>query len=129
MWILIPVPEAEGGAPYGTLAGGVLALWFVMRGIGTVVLVPLVEELFFRDYLESRLRLGRGAAWAILAALITATLFAALHDRWAEAFVAGLVFSAVARRRGRISDAIISHAVANAIVFAAAVLGGNLNII
>ncbi|WP_165915615.1 exosortase E/protease, VPEID-CTERM system [Rhodovulum marinum] len=129
MWILIPVPEAEGGAPYGTLAGGVLALWFVARGVGTIVLVPLVEELFFRDYLESRLRLDRGTVWAIFAALITATLFAALHDRWAEAFVAGLVFSAVARRRQRIADAILSHAVANAIVFAAAAIGGNLHII
>lgn len=65
----------------------------------------------------------------ILAALITAGLFALLHDRWAEAFVAGLVFSVVARRSGRIADAIAAHAAANLVVFAVAAATGNLAII
>ena len=127
IWALIPVPAAA--APYGALSGAVLATWFVLRGIGTVALVPLIEELFFRDYLESRLRLGTGRGWALLAALISAGLFAALHDRWAEAFAAGLVFSLVARRRGAIADAIFAHAAANAIVFLWALGSGNLAII
>jgi len=127
MWVLIPVPE--GAAPYGALAGGLLVLWFIARGIGTILLVPLIEELFFRDYLERRLRFGSGPAWVVLAAFLSAALFAALHARWAEAFVAGLVFSVVARRRGRIGDAILAHGIANAIVFATAVIGGNLSII
>lgn len=113
------------------LTGGLLVLWFVFRGIGTVLLVPLVEELFFRDYLEGRLR-GDGAPSVprvVLAALISAALFAALHDRWAEAFVAGIVFSFVAWRSGRISDAIAAHAAANLVVFAVAVATGNLAII
>ncbi|MDO5704785.1 MAG: exosortase E/protease, VPEID-CTERM system [Paracoccus sp. (in: a-proteobacteria)] len=132
-WAMIPVEPAET-APYGTLAGGALVLWYLFRGIGTVLLVPLVEELFFRDYLESRIR---GAApdepaplWRVLvAALVTAALFAALHDRWFEALLAGLAFSWVTRRSGRIADAIMAHAVANLIVFAAAVATGNLAII
>ena len=128
LWVLIPVP-GTATPPYGGLAGGLLAAWFVLRGIGTVVLVPLVEELFFRDYLESRLRLGHGRGWTILAALVSAGLFAALHDRWAEAFVAGLVFSVIAHRRGQIADAILAHASANAIVFFWAVASGNLAII
>lgn len=134
MWVAIPVPSSEAPPPYGALAGGMVGLWFVFRGIGTVVLVPLVEELFFRDYLETRLR---GAAvdapaplWrSAVAIAITAALFAALHDRWAEAFVAGVVFSLAARRNGRIADAIAAHAAANLIVFAVAVATGNLAII
>ncbi|WP_417525572.1 exosortase E/protease, VPEID-CTERM system [Marinovum sp.] len=128
LWILIPVPGLTS-PPYGALAGPLLVLWFVIRGVGTVLLVPMVEELFFRDYLESRLRIGRGWLWTGFAALVTASLFAALHDRWAEAFVAGLVFSALARHRNRITDAILAHAVANAVVYAAAVANGNLAII
>jgi len=128
MWCLISVEPADA-PPYGTLSGGLLVVWFVFRGLGTVLLVPLVEELFFRDYLERRLRMGNGRLWAILAACVTATLFAALHDRWAEAFVAGLVFSALARRRDNIADAILAHATANAIVYAAAVATGNLSMI
>lgn len=134
MWIAIPVTPITGPPPYGSLAGGTLALWFLFRGIGTVLLVPLAEELFFRDYLESRIR---GAAadqpaplWrVVLAAAISAGLFAALHDRWIEALIAGLVFSLVARRTGRISDAIAAHAIANLIVFVVAVATRNLAII
>jgi membrane protease YdiL (CAAX protease family) len=85
--------------------------------------------LFFRGYLEKRLRLGSGIAWMIVAAVVTAALFAALHDRWAEAFVASLAFSWAAQRNGRVTDAILSHAVANAVVFGAAVATGNLAII
>lgn len=128
MWVLIPVAPSET-APFGAVSGGLLLAWFVFRGIGTIILVPIVEELFFRDYLESRLRLGQGHAWAILAACVTAGLFALLHDRWIEAFVAGLAFSAVMRRNGNITDAILAHATANAIVFAVAVATGNLAII
>lgn len=134
MWVAIPVAPADGPPPYGTLAGGMVLLWFLFRGIGTVILVPLVEELFFRDYLESRLR---GAApdapvslWRnLLAIAVTAGLFAALHDRWIEAFVAGVVFSLLVRRSGRIADAIAAHAIANLIVFGVAVATGNLAII
>lgn len=133
IWVAIPVPPAEA-APYGALSGAAVVLWFLFRGIGTVLLVPLVEELFFRDYLESRIR---GAApdapaplWRVLlAAVVTAGLFAALHDRWAEALLAGLVFSWVARRSGRIVDAVAAHGIANLIVFAVAVLTGNLAMI
>lgn len=134
MWVAIPVAPSDAAAPYGALTGGMVALWFLFRGLGTVVLVPLVEELFFRDYLESRLRGSDPDApaplWRTAAAmLVTAALFAALHDRWAEAFVAGLAFSLLARRSGRIADAVAAHALANLIVFAVAAVTGNLAII
>ena len=128
MWVAIPVAEAET-APYGELTGVLLLGWFVARGLGTIVLVPLIEELFFRDYLERRLRFGTGMAWRLLAAIITAGLFAALHDRWVEAFIAGLAFSYVMSRSDRVGDAVLSHAVANALVFGAAVATGNLAMI
>ncbi|SIO59711.1 exosortase E/protease, VPEID-CTERM system [Rhodovulum sp. ES.010] len=129
MWCVIPVPAGDAAPPYGTLAGAALVGWYLARGLGTVLLVPLVEELFFRDYLEGKLRLGQGRAWAVAAALVSASAFAALHDRWAEALVAGLVFSWVCRRRGRIGDAVLAHAVANAVVYGVAVTTGNLQII
>lgn len=130
-WILIPVAPGDGTAAYGALTGAALVGWFVMRGIGTMVLVPVLEELFFRQYLHGLIaRIGTGRAWVYLASLITAALFAALHDRWAEAFVAGLIFSWVAHRKGgTIVDAIVSHAVANALIFGVAVVTGRLEMI
>ena len=126
MWVLVPYNPADVSPAHGGLTGSALLLWLLVRGIGTIVLVPIIEELFFRDYLENKLRSFAGS---IVAALITASLFAALHDRWIEAFLAGLLFSWVMRRRKRVFDAIAAHAVANAIVFAVALATGQMHII
>lgn len=129
-WILIPVAKTDAGAaPYGSLSGGLLVLWFAARGFGTTVLVPVVEEFFFRGYLEQRLRIKPGLIWTIGAAVVTAVLFATLHGRWAEAFVASLLFSWVAARQGRVTDAVVAHAVSNGLIFAAAVAMNDLSMI
>lgn len=67
--------------------------------------------------------------WKIIPARIIAGIFAILHDRWVEAVIASLAFSYVMTRRERVEDAIVSHSVANAVVFAAAVMTGNLSLI
>ncbi len=128
-WVLIPVSDPETNPPYGDLAGGLLVFWFVARGIGTTLLVPIIEELFFRGYLEQLFKRSNTLPWALGAALATAVIFAALHGRWAEAFAASLAFSYVMHRSGRVTDAIISHGVANAIVFGVATVTGQLHII
>ena len=129
VWVLMPVSDTGGPAPFGALTGFALAGWFLLRGIGTVLLVPIIEELFFRSYLEKRMRLGTGAMWPMVAAILTAGLFAALHDRWLEAFCAGLVFSWIARRHENITDAIVAHGAANMVVFGVAWVTGQMHII
>lgn len=124
-WVTIPVAPGEAAPPFGDLSGPSLLIWIILRVVGTVLLVPIIEELFFRDYLESRLRVGTGKGWDVSAALISAALFAVLHDRWAEAFFAGLVFSWVMRRTGSITAAIYAHAVANLVVISVAIFTGN----
>ena len=128
-WALIPVATPEGPSPLTTLGGAALAAWLLARGAGTILLVPLIEELFFRGYLERRLAFGAGRAWTLVGVLLSTAAFAALHDRWAEAFLAGLAFSWVMRRHGRVTDAVLAHAVANAVVFAAALATWNLAVI
>ena len=98
-----------------TLSPPVLGGWVLARVLGTVLLVPVIEELFFRNYLLQRL--GGSAAQPLrlaLGVLVTAALFGALHDRWALAFVAGLAYAALRLRSGRISDAILAHMASNA---------------
>lgn len=127
-WVVIPV-EPSDTPPYGSLTGGMFLLWVLFRGFGTMILVPIIEELFFRDYLENRLRFGTGAASVIVAALLSAAAFALLHGRWAEAFLAGLIFSAVCQSTGRITQAIYAHGIANAMVFGCALALGRFEII
>lgn len=112
---------AAGLAGIGALA---LALWAALRLAGTVLLVPFVEELFFRGYLLGRLsRGGRGAQ--LVAIIVSSGLFALLHDRWLIAGAAGVAFALVLLRRGRLTDAAVAHAVANLIVALWAVTQGD----
>ncbi|GHG93199.1 exosortase E/protease, VPEID-CTERM system [Pseudodonghicola xiamenensis] len=121
----------RGGPPLdglATLGGGALMAWGVVRVIGTSFLVPMVEEAFFRGYLMARLDTG-SLPMRIAAVAVSTAGFALLHGRIVEAGVAGVIFALVMLRKGRLGDAIVAHAVANAIVAAAAVLSGDWSLI
>jgi exosortase E/protease (VPEID-CTERM system) len=111
----------EALAGYGSVA---LAAWIVLRVLGTALLVPIAEELFFRGYLLGRLDFG-GPAGRAFAILVSSGLFAALHSRWMEACAAGIVFALVMLRRNRLGDAVIAHVAANSVIALSAVLRGD----
>ena len=127
-WIAL----AERGAPpldgLASLGAGALAAWVVVRVIGTALLVPVIEEAFFRGYLMARLDTG-SLPMRIAAVVVSTAGFALLHGRFVEAGVAGVIFALVMLRKGRLGDAIVAHAVANATVAAAAVLSGDWSLI
>ncbi|MER2507284.1 MAG: exosortase E/protease, VPEID-CTERM system [Amaricoccus sp.] len=127
-WILLRAPasaeDARLAAGLAGFGGAALALWATTRILGTVLLVPMIEELFFRGYVLARLDRG-GLAWRFVAIAVSSALFAALHGRWLAAGAAGLVFACVFLRRGRLSDAIVAHVVANFVVAGWAVANGD----
>jgi len=131
-WVLL---AERGGDEASTIATALATLtpvlvagWIALRLIGTVLLVPLVEEMFFRGYVMARLDRG-GMVWRLVAIAVSTALFAALHGRWVAAAVAGIVFALVMLRRGRVGDAVISHLVANATVAAAALITRDFSLI
>jgi len=101
-----------------------LTVWVVTRILGTVVLVPVIEELFFRGYVQARLDRG-GHMMRGLSVLLSAGLFGMLHGRWLLAGVAGVILSLVYLHRGRLADAVAAHALANGIIAAVAVWRGD----
>lgn len=113
-WIAFADPRSPGPV-LDDLDGAAFALWAVLRLAGTVAVVPVIEELFFRGYLLARLD-GPGLPRRLLALAISAGAFALLHDRWLAALLAGLVFGVVMLRRGRVTDAVLAHVVANGLV-------------
>ncbi|MCC5970329.1 MAG: exosortase E/protease, VPEID-CTERM system [Pararhodobacter sp.] len=124
-----PLPGAADAAlleGLATLGGVALAVWVVARLLGTMLLVPVVEELFFRGYLLGRLDFG-GIAGRIFAVAVSSALFAALHGRPVDAFAAGVVFALVMLRRNRLGDAMTAHIVANSAIALWAVLSGDLS--
>ncbi|MBS1839107.1 MAG: CPBP family intramembrane metalloprotease [Actinobacteria bacterium] len=84
---------------------------WVLFALIVVVGAPLVEELFFRGLLlRSLQKRGLSDVWSCVAC---AAVFAAIHLQplqFAGLFVAGLVFSVLAVRTGRLGPSILTHA-------------------
>ena len=98
--------------------------------LGTILLMPVIEELFFRGYIIDQFRQKGSAVMLIAGIALSTVLFAALHGNWVGAVFAGLVFAALAvRPGGRLSDAIVAHMLANALVAAAAFASGDWGLI
>jgi hypothetical protein len=128
-WVLTaPVADPRLSGILDELPFWLLSAWIVARLVGTVILVPIVEELFFRGYLMARLD-GPGRGRRVLAVAVSSLAFAALHGRWVEAAIAGAVFALVMLHRGRVADAIWSHVVANGFVAGMALWRGDWSLI
>jgi exosortase E/protease (VPEID-CTERM system) len=103
------------------LPGGAAAVWLTFRVLGTVLTVPVAEELAFRGYLTRRLiaadfqtvRLGQ-FSW--MSFVVSSVLFGAMHDDLLAATVCGALYALALYRRGNLGDAILAHATTNALV-------------
>jgi len=106
-------------------------LWIVLRALGAVVTVPLAEELAFRGFLLRRWQQEAFTAvpltrWTVGSLAASSVLFGLLHgSRWPAGVAAGLIYGWVMTRRGSLGDAVAAHALTNALIVAAVVLGGN----
>jgi exosortase E/protease (VPEID-CTERM system) len=126
-WMILEPSPANGGAdsPLAlSLArwptAGALT-WLACRVAGSIVTVPIAEELAFRGYLIRRLtgndvHAGAPVRFGGLAFLLSSILFGALHGRWLAGTLAGMAYALVLYRRGELVDAIAAHATTNALI-------------
>ena len=92
--------------------------YLLMRFTGLVILVPVIEELFWRSFLWrwlidpdfKKIAIGQPST---LAAAATAGLFALSHPEWLPALITGLLWAWLVWKTKSISACVISHAVAN----------------
>jgi CAAX prenyl protease-like protein len=135
MWMALEFSRAdtvhEGALRAGlaTLPGGWAAVWLSLRVIGSVVTVPVAEELAFRGYLLRRLIAAdfesvsvRQFSW--IALLGSSLAFGAMHDRLLAGTLAGVAYALVFRRRGELCDAVVAHATTNALIAAYVLAAG-----
>jgi uncharacterized protein len=122
LWVGMSPQGDEARLGLSALSAGAMLVWAVARVVGTVLLVPLIEEAFFRGYIMAQLDRGLGGSlWARGVAIAVSTaLFALMHGRLVLAGIAGVFFAIAMLRRGRLGDAVVAHMVANATVAAAA---------
>lgn len=129
VWVaLAPPPDPMAEAIIAGMTRESFVSWVVLRVIGTVALVPLVEEAFFRGYLLTRLD---GPSWPrrVAAVFLSSALFGLLHGRIWEATLAGVVFAVIRLKTGRTGDAVVAHVVANLVIAAVAIWRGDWSLI
>ena len=96
-------------------------IWITLRFFGLIVLVPLAEEFAFRGYLHRALIAQRFETvsygqFSWLAFIISSVVFGLLHDRWVAGILAGACFALLMYRYNRLSDPIVAHMSANAVI-------------
>jgi CAAX prenyl protease-like protein len=114
-------PNSQQFDPY-QLGQPSAALWLLCRVIGSVVTVPIAEELFFRGFVIRRciaedtesVPEGQFSWFSVLA---SSAAFGFLHgDAWLAGIVAGMLFAAALYGRRRLCDAVVAHATTNALL-------------
>jgi exosortase E/protease (VPEID-CTERM system) len=128
--LLVPGSTGEGLALADHLSGWptwLAAGWLLFRVLGSVITVPLAEELAFRGYLIRKLvakdfeqvRPGHFTWFSFVASSL---LFGLLHQNLLAGALAGAAYAVALYRRGRAGDAILAHVTTNALI-AVTVLG------
>ena len=113
-------PAPTGWNPFAHFGSGTVAAWFFfgVRLVGSSLIVPLLEEVFYRSFLFrflitpdfERQSLGHFNAKAFF---ITSAAFGLVHAEWLPGILCGLLYQGLVLSRGRLGDAIFAHAVTN----------------
>lgn len=129
LWLAVALsrPQADEGVTLGMVSASMPASWFglwvAFKLVGTLVIVPISEELAFRGYLTRKL-ISRDfdavtpGTFTWPSFLISSLAFGLLHSLWIEGFLVGMLFALAYYHRGRLIDAVVAHSVANLILTA-----------
>jgi len=134
LWIHLDAPWMQIGQPTASFVpvgpGGEL-LWSLVavRWLGATLLVPVMEELFWRSFLmrwvqSPQFELVDPQRTGLRAIVVSTFVFMLAHPLWLAAIVAGLAYALLYRGTGRLWTAVIAHAVTNGALGAWVVASG-----
>lgn len=134
LWIVLDAPWMRIGEPaarFVPLDAQGRPDWalIALRWIGAALVVPVMEELFWRSFLmrwfDRPVFEGVDPTHVTLKAVALSTfVFVLAHTQWLAALVAGLAYAGLYRWRGRLWTAVIAHATTNAALGAWVVTSG-----
>jgi uncharacterized protein len=127
LWIQLDAPwmklEFDPAPPFVPLNGAGQLDWplITARLIGAALLVPVMEELFWRSFLMRWVKSPLfeavpPAAVGMRAIIVSTFLFVLAHTLWLAAIVAGLAYALLYMRTGKLWTAVIAHAVTNGVL-------------
>lgn len=122
VWVLLVENDLQAESEFQSTITeaefGVMLVWMLFRVVGTVITVPIAEELAFRGYLLCRLssepvKLQGKVHFSIVGFVLSSLAFGILHGAWLAGTIAGLVYAIVRYKSVHISDAIVAHGLTN----------------
>ena len=135
LWIKLDAPWmrlGEATAPFVPLDGQGELMWPLIgvRWIGAALLVPVMEELFWRSFLMRWIENGQFEAVlpqrvGLKAVLLSTFVFVLAHTLWLAAIIAGLAYAWLYVRSGKLWLPVIAHAVTNGLLGVWVVMTGN----
>jgi CAAX prenyl protease-like protein len=127
-WMMLGRPTASFSPvdPDGQLQWGLLSV----RWIGAALLVPVMEELFWRSFLmrwidNPDFEKVDPAEVSPKAMVLSTLVFMLAHTQWLGAIVAGLAYACLYRYTRSLWAAILAHAVTNGVLGIWVVVYGN----
>jgi CAAX prenyl protease-like protein len=126
LWIRMDLPWMTVGSPTASFkpidANGD-PMWglIVIRWVGAALMVPVMEELFWRSFLmrwvdNPDFEKVDARRVTFKAMLMSSCVFALAHTLWLGAIVAGLLYAWLYKRTGKLWAPIVAHAVTNGVL-------------
>ncbi len=135
LWVNLDAPWMMIGTPTATflpldLQGELIWPLVVVRWIGAALVVPVMEELFWRSFLMRWIQSPQFEAVppqgvALKAIVLTTFVFVLAHTLWLGAAIAGLAYAWLYVRTGKLWVPVIAHAVTNGVLGVWVVMTGN----
>ena len=135
LWTLLDAPwmrlgEATAGFRPVDEQGNVMWPLVAVRWVGAALLVPVMEELFWRSFLmrwieRAQFETVDPQRVGLKAVVLSTFVFMLAHTLWLAAILAGLAYAWLYIRTGKLWVPIVAHAVTNGALGVWVVLTGN----
>lgn len=135
LWIQLDAPWMTIGSPSASFLpldaqGGLIWPLVVVRWIGAALIVPVMEELFWRSFLMRWIQNPQFESVvpqrvALKAIVLSTFVFVLAHTLWLAAIIAGLAYAWLYVRTGKLWVPVIAHAVTNGALGVWVVVTGN----
>jgi len=126
IWVQLDAPWMQLGtatAAFVPLDGAGQPIWtlIALRLAGAALVVPVMEELFWRSFLmrwvqHPGFERVDPQTVGIKAIVLSTFVFTLAHTLWLAAIVAGLAYALLYRKSGKLWTAVIAHAVTNGLL-------------
>jgi CAAX prenyl protease-like protein len=123
LWIHLDAPWMQIGTPAAGFVpldpqGQLIWPLALLRWVGAALIVPVMEELFWRSFLMRWIQSPQFEAVppqrvGLKAIVLSTFIFTLAHTLWLAAVVAGLVYAWLYVRTGKLWVPVIAHAVTN----------------